>query len=80
MTIGSTRRTRGHSRTSRRATGSTTLTCPECDGPTVVDQTRPTAGGAVTWRRRICVDCALRFSTYETIAPGPYPVAAGAST
>jgi len=43
--------------------------CPECGlrRSEVID-TRPTAAGDATYRRRRCLDCDHRFSTEERVA------------
>lgn len=39
--------------------------CPKCSGPTAVVDSRPTNEGAGVRRRRLCVECCHRFSTFE---------------
>ena len=46
--------------------GSRMVPCPSCDGATVVVDARSNAGRAR--RRRACVDCGQRFTTYEMTA------------
>jgi transcriptional regulator NrdR family protein len=49
----------------------TSIVCPECGAAdTAVKDTRPTSWGAcsVIRRRRLCVQCRIRFTTYELIA------------
>lgn len=38
--------------------------CPNCDGETLVINTRVRDTGAIA-RRRICTECHCRFTTYE---------------
>jgi transcriptional repressor NrdR len=42
------------------------MNCPSCDdNKTNVVDSRPTEGGTAVRRRRECVDCGTRFTTYE---------------
>jgi transcriptional repressor NrdR len=44
------------------------MRCPYCNNPdTQVKDSRPTEDGATIRRRRICGDCAGRFTTFERI-------------
>lgn len=49
--------------------------CPQCDGPEnrVVD-TRTSRGGRAVRRRRECLDCGERFTTYEYVEARPIQV------
>lgn len=40
------------------------MNCPHCDGETEVLETRR-AGKRIMWRRRRCMHCKERFTTYE---------------
>jgi transcriptional repressor NrdR len=48
------------------------MKCPFCSGPesNVVDS-RPTDGGGSVRRRRQCLECRKRFTTYETVDAPP---------
>ena len=41
------------------------MICPECKGKTKVTDSRAHAEGALIKRRRLCLNCVLRFTTYE---------------
>jgi transcriptional repressor NrdR len=41
------------------------MLCPLCGSDTRVVETRPADGGAATRRRRVCVECGHRLTTYE---------------
>ena len=41
------------------------MICPECKGKTKVTDSRAHAEGALIKRRRLCLNCGLRFTTYE---------------
>jgi transcriptional repressor NrdR len=41
--------------------------CPACGGPTRVVATRSADGGASLRRRRVCVSCGHRVTTYERV-------------
>jgi transcriptional repressor NrdR len=45
--------------------------CPACSGSTHVIETRSAEGGAVARRRRECVECGQRFTTFERREPDP---------
>ncbi len=47
------------------------MTCPSCEGPTRVLESRRADGGAATRRRRECARCGTRFTTFERRAPEP---------
>ena len=51
------------------------MRCPQCDGAEnrVVD-TRTSRGGRAVRRRRECLDCAERFTTYEYVEARPIQV------
>jgi transcriptional repressor NrdR len=51
------------------------MRCPECDGTEnkVVD-TRTSRGGRAVRRRRECLECAERFTTYEYVEARPIQV------
>jgi transcriptional repressor NrdR len=51
------------------------MRCPQCDGPEnkVVD-TRTSRGGRAVRRRRECLECAERFTTYEYVEARPIQV------
>lgn len=42
--------------------------CPHCTGRTCVRDSRPRHGSI--YRRRVCLSCKRRFSTYEVMAVG----------
>ena len=44
-----------------------TITCPNCSSSTIVRDSRPMAGANVTMRRRECLNCRVRFTTFERI-------------
>jgi transcriptional repressor NrdR len=50
------------------------MTCPDCDRPTRVLESRRADGGASTRRRRECPACGRRFTTYERRERGPMSV------
>jgi transcriptional repressor NrdR len=41
------------------------MTCPRCQSPTRVVESRPADGGTATRRRRECTACGHRFTTFE---------------
>jgi transcriptional repressor NrdR len=41
------------------------VTCPQCQSPTRVLESRPADAGAATRRRRECSSCGHRFTTFE---------------
>jgi transcriptional repressor NrdR len=41
------------------------MTCPRCQSPTRVLESRPSEAGAATRRRRECASCGHRFTTFE---------------
>jgi transcriptional regulator NrdR family protein len=41
------------------------MDCPSCRSPAPVLDSRPADDGAAVRRRRECVDCGERFTTYE---------------
>ena len=41
------------------------MTCPRCQSPTRVVESRPSEAGAATRRRRECASCGHRFTTFE---------------
>jgi transcriptional repressor NrdR len=41
------------------------MTCPRCQRPTRVLESRPAAAGTATRRRRECTACGHRFTTFE---------------
>lgn len=43
------------------------MLCPKCGGDTGVVDTRPTANNTIR-RRRTCIACGHRLTTFETIA------------
>lgn len=44
------------------------MPCPRCQHPeSVVNDSRPNKDGSFIRRRRICVKCGLRWTTYERI-------------
>jgi len=45
--------------------------CPSCSGPTRVIETRSADGGSATRRRRVCMRCEHRFTTFERREPDP---------
>lgn len=45
------------------------MQCPQCNGPTHVLTSRFRAGKHSTNRRRLCLQCAYRFTTIEIIIP-----------
>ena len=51
------------------------MRCPYCKHPeTKVSDSRPTDDGSVIRRRRECLDCGRRFTTYETVEETPLVV------
>jgi transcriptional repressor NrdR len=49
--------------------------CPECGHPeSKVLDSRPTEDGAVIRRRRECLNCGVRFTTYEKVEARPFLV------
>jgi len=51
----------------RRERGTKGFACPLCGGRTAVVDARGRVTASVFYRRRQCVKCGYRFSTYETI-------------
>jgi transcriptional repressor NrdR len=47
------------------------MTCPSCQGPTRVLESRAAEAGAATRRRRECESCGRRFTTFERREPDP---------
>lgn len=47
--------------------GSPGISCPECGGATEVKDSRPTFEGNSIRRRRRCVSCGLRCTTFEEV-------------
>ena len=45
--------------------------CTSCGKNTFVKDSRPVTGMAIR-RRRQCVKCSFRFTTYESLKPMPY--------
>jgi transcriptional repressor NrdR len=45
------------------------VNCPRCDSSTKTLETRKADGGAALRRRRECVSCGHRFTTYERAVP-----------
>ena len=45
------------------------MTCPSCQAPTRVLESRPAEGGTAIRRRRSCPGCGHRFTTYERSEP-----------
>ena len=45
-----------------------TIVCPECGGDTQTKDSRPIADRTITRRRRSCLACKHRFTTFETLA------------
>ena len=45
------------------------MNCPRCDSPTSILETRKANGGSALRRRRVCSECAHRFTTYERAVP-----------
>jgi transcriptional repressor NrdR len=50
------------------------VTCPRCDSPSSILETRKADGGAALRRRRQCSECGHRFTTYERREPEPVVV------
>jgi len=43
------------------------MQCPKCgNDKTIVQDTRPRHNNREVWRRRMCINCAYKFTTFET--------------
>ena len=43
------------------------MNCPQCKGQTTVFDTEQRVEKNITWRRRKCLVCGARFTTYEYV-------------
>ncbi|MBI4217394.1 MAG: transcriptional repressor NrdR [Parcubacteria group bacterium] len=50
------------------------MNCPRCQKSTKVVNSRPLEGGRAVKRRRECLHCSQRFSTYERLSLGDFRV------
>lgn len=51
-------------------TGTGNFLCPKCQGTTTVKDSRPVEEGSIVRRRRHCIECSHRFTTYELATDG----------